>query len=96
MARIEKRIWPKGFNRVLEGRKTYELRLGDFDAEEGDTLVLREWDPETSAYTGRELERQVGHVGRFKQEDLQMYWTSDQLREHGLQAISLLPAGGKN
>ncbi len=44
MARIEKRLWPEGFRRVLEGQKTYELRLGDFDIEEGDTLVLKEWD----------------------------------------------------
>lgn len=84
MARIEKRLWPDGFKRVLEGQKTYELRLGDFDIEEGDTLVLKEWDPKTSSHTGRELERRVGHVGRWKEEDLEKYWTSDQIRDHGL------------
>ncbi len=31
---------------------------------EGDILLLKEWDPKTKAYTGRELERKVGYVGR--------------------------------
>lgn len=91
MQRIEKRLWPDGFQRVLDGKKTYELRLGDFKIEEGDILVLREWDPEMSSYTGRVLERQVGHVGRWIEGELDMYWTADQIRQHGLQAISLLP-----
>ncbi len=87
MRRIEKRLWPDGFQRVLDGKKTYELRLGDFKIDEGDILVLREWDPETSSYTGRELERQVGHVGHWMESELEMYWTTDQLRQPGLQAI---------
>jgi hypothetical protein len=91
LQRIEKRLWPDGFQRVLDGKKTYELRLGDFKIEEGDILVLREWDPEMSSYTGRVLERQVGHVGRWIEGELDMYWTADQIRQHGLQAISLLP-----
>ncbi|GLQ57357.1 DUF3850 domain-containing protein [Devosia nitrariae] len=91
MRRIEKRLWPDGFQRVLDGRKTYELRLGDYKVEEGDILVLKEWDPKSSSYTGRTLERRVGHVGRWMQEELEMYWTVDQIRQHGLQAISLLP-----
>ena len=91
MQRIEKRLWPEGFQKVLEGKKTYELRLGDFEIQEGDILILKEWNPETSSYTGRTLERSVGHVGRWMEGDLEMYWTPDQIRQHGLQAISLLP-----
>ena len=60
-------------------KKNYELRLGDFEIEEGDILVLREWDPESSAYTGRTLERRVGHVGRWRQQGLEIYWTADQI-----------------
>ena len=92
MRRIEKRLWPEGFQRVLEGAKTYELRLGDFEIAEGDVLVLHEWNPKTSAYTGRVLERIVGHVGKWRGSDLEMYWTAEQIRTHGLQAISLLPS----
>ncbi|MTH99805.1 DUF3850 domain-containing protein [Roseibium sp. RKSG952] len=94
MKRVEKRLWPEGFQKLVDGIKTYELRLGDFEITEGDILVLREWDPETGTYSGRELERRVGHVGRWHDEDLQMYWTQDQIRAHGLQAISLLPVNG--
>ena len=91
MKRIEKRLWPEGFQRVLDGVKTYELRLDDFEIAEGDILVLREWNLETKGYTGRILERTVGHVGKWRGDELQMYWTADQIRDHGLQAISLLP-----
>ncbi|WP_244491069.1 DUF3850 domain-containing protein [Paramesorhizobium deserti] len=88
---MEKRLWPDGFQRVLDGVKTYELRLGDFDIAEGDVLVLKEWDPTTAAYTGRILERTVGHVGKWTDADLEMYWKPEQIKQHGLQAISLLP-----
>jgi len=95
MKRIEKRLWPEGFQRVLDGTKTYELRLGDFEIAEGDIIVLREWNPETAAYTGRTLERMVGHVGKWRDNELEMYWTADKIRTHGLQAISLLPVEPK-
>ena len=44
--RIEKKIWPIYFQRILDGDKTFELRLADWECNEGDTLVLNEWDPE--------------------------------------------------
>lgn len=54
------------FQVVVDGRKTFELRLNDFDIEEGDTLLLKEWDPETKTYTGREVAKMVGYVGKWK------------------------------
>lgn len=47
------RIWPEYFERVLAGRKGYELRENDRRFREGDALILREWDPDTEEYTGR-------------------------------------------
>ena len=44
--KIEKKVWPKYFQSILDGKKTYELRLADFDINEGDTLILKEWNPE--------------------------------------------------
>lgn len=89
MKKIEKKVWPEYFQKILEGKKTFELRLGDFEIEEGDVLVLKEWDHETGDYTGRELERIVGYIGKWKLEDLTPFWSQEEISKHGLQVISL-------
>ncbi len=63
---IEKKIWPEYFDAVASGKKKYELRLNDFEINEGDVLVLEEWDPKTKNYTGRKVEKEVTYVGKFK------------------------------
>ncbi len=90
MNRVEKKVWPQYFQEILDGKKTFELRLNDFDIAEGDTLVLKEWDPETKAYTGREFERKVGYVGRWRLDELTAFWPSEEIEDKGLQIISLL------
>lgn len=47
MQTIEKKVWPEYFQQILDGKKTFELRLHDFEIHEGDTLILKEWDPAT-------------------------------------------------
>ena len=48
--------WPQFFEATLSGAKTHEVRRStDRDYQVGDKLRLQEYDPETSAYTGREL-----------------------------------------
>ena len=59
---IEKKIWPEFFALVQSGRKTFEYRLADWEAHEGDTLILKEWDPNTNSYTGRMLARKVSYI----------------------------------
>lgn len=85
MKTIEKKILPEYFERIVDGSKTYELRLADFDIESGDTLLLREWDG--SRYTGRRLEKEVGYVGKVKIDKL--FWPVEDIEQHGLQIISL-------
>ena len=89
MKTIEKKIWPEYFQQVLDGKKTFELRLNDFEINEGDTLLLREWDPNTKEYTGREVERKVGYVGKWRIDDLTKFWPKEDIEEKGLQVISL-------
>ncbi|MCB0745356.1 MAG: DUF3850 domain-containing protein, partial [Ignavibacteriae bacterium] len=36
MRTIEKKVWPDFFQSILDGRKTFELRLNDFEIDEGD------------------------------------------------------------
>ena len=89
MKTVEKKIWSEYFQEILDGKKTFELRLNDFDIAEGDTLVLKEWNPDTKAYTGRELEREVGYVGKWKVDDLTKFWPKEDIESKGLQVISL-------
>ena len=60
--KIEKKTWPDYFKAILDGKKNFDVRLQDFECASGDTIVFREWDPETKEYTGRVLEKKVGWV----------------------------------
>lgn len=73
----------------MDSRKTYELRLNDFDTQEGDTLVLKEWNKEKEKYTGREVEKIVGFVRGWKLKELEDFWTKEDMEKFGLQVISL-------
>lgn len=46
------KTWPQFYRAVIDGRKTFEVRKNDRGFAEGDTLVLREWKPDTKNYTG--------------------------------------------
>lgn len=46
------KIWPKFYTRVLEGSKTFEVRVNDRDFQSGDLVVLHEWCPRGERYTG--------------------------------------------
>ena len=70
MKTIKKKIWPEYFEAIIAGKKKYELRLNDFEVNEGDILFLEEWDPKTEKYTGRKIEKRVTYVGRFKIDEL--------------------------
>lgn len=50
----ELKTWPKYFKRVYFGEKTFEIRKDDRDYQPGDVLQLKEYDPETKEYTGRQ------------------------------------------
>ncbi len=89
MRTIEKKIWPEYFQAIIDGKKTFELRLNDFDISEGDTLLLKEWNPETEAYTGRQIEKKAGFVGKWKIDDLTVFWPKEDIEKKGIQIISL-------
>lgn len=44
MTTINKKVWREYFEKIISGNKKLELRLADFEVNEGDTLVLEEWD----------------------------------------------------
>jgi hypothetical protein len=80
MKTIEKKAWPEYFQAIVDGKKTYDFRLADFDIEEGDILILKEWDPNTKKYTGRTLEKKVTYVGKTKNLDV---WSEEDIKKHG-------------
>lgn len=61
----ELKCWAPYFEEVQSGRKSFEVRRNDRAFKVGDLLKLRETDPETSAYTGRECERCVSYKFGF-------------------------------
>ena len=87
MSLIEKKIWPEYFEKVLNGSKTFELRLADWDCGEGDTLLLKEYDQEKKVYTGREITKKVGYV--LKTKDISLF-NANEIELYGYQVISLL------
>ncbi len=89
MVRVEKKILSQYFDQVTSGKKKAEIRIADFEINEGDTLVLREWNPEAQEYTGRELEKNVTCVNKFQLEDLYRLNSEAEIKEHGIQVISV-------
>lgn len=83
--KIEKKVWPEYFQKILDGVKTYELRLADFNCEPGDVLVLKEWDQQTRKYTGRVLEKMVTSVGKTKG---LTFWTKEEIEQYGFQILA--------
>ena len=55
----ELKSWPEYFEPVLTGKKTFELRKDDRHYKVGDILKLREWEPNTAKYSGREIRKRV-------------------------------------
>lgn len=84
---IRKKIWPEYFDDILSGKKKFELRLNDFKVEEGDTMILEEWNPKTESYTGRKTEKKVICVNKFKIDKL--FWPKEEIEKKGIQIISL-------
>lgn len=58
------KCWPEFFQQVWDGNKPWELRKDDRGYEEGDALILSEWDPKTEAYTGRAIVALVAYILR--------------------------------
>lgn len=81
MAIVKKKCYPEFFELLMKGRKRFEFRIADFDIEEGDTLILQEWDPKTKRYTGRSIIKTVGYIVRFTLDDIEKRFGQKELLE---------------
>ncbi|PIZ80595.1 RNA-binding protein [Candidatus Pacearchaeota archaeon CG_4_10_14_0_2_um_filter_31_10] len=82
---IEKKTWPIPFQSILDGAKTFDVRLADFDARPGDTLVLKEFDPTLGQYTGREIKKEITYIQNTKDAE---FWTNEEIERYGLQVFA--------
>ena len=91
MKEIHLKILPEYFELLLQGKKKYELRLGDKDIQEGDTLVLEEWVGSGSERnpTGRVLRKRVSHTSNFSARDLETFWKKEDIESYGITIASL-------
>lgn len=56
------KVWRQWFTAVVDGTKTFEVRVNDRGFKVGDVLVLREFDPETETYSGRSVSCRVTYL----------------------------------
>lgn len=56
------KIQPEFFNAVLRDEKTFEVRKNDRDFKAGDTLRLREYNPEIDSYSGKEIFAWISYI----------------------------------
>ncbi len=83
---IKKKTWPELFQKMLDGKKTVDVRLADFDLNEEDVLVFEEYDPETKEYTGRVLKKKVKNLNKIK---LTEFHSVEDIEKHGHWVIEL-------
>lgn len=50
------------FEEVWKDNKNFEIRKNDRDFQVGDLLILKEYDPATNSYSGREVKAEVSYI----------------------------------
>ncbi len=70
------KTWPDFFEAIVDGRKTFELRVNDRGFQTGDQLHLREWDPRklANSYTGRTFLVEVTYILPVAKEGYREPW----------------------
>jgi len=64
----ELKCWPQFFEAIAKGQKRHDVRRADDrDFRVGDRLRLREFDPQSQCYTGREQTVRVTYITSAKQ-----------------------------
>lgn len=98
MREIHKKISPEYFAAILDGSKTFEYRINDFECAPGDILILDEYEyvngdgtTEGRRPTGRSIRKKVGHIDYTKDFDwLNRPDVAADFAKYGAQIISLL------
>ena len=63
----ELKTWPEFFDHILRRKKTFEIRNDDRNFKIGDLVLLREYEPISSKYTGRSILVRILYITSFGQ-----------------------------
>lgn len=63
----ELKTWPRFFDEIKSGAKTFEIRENDRGYAVGDLLHLREYDPGKQQFSGRETFVRVTYITDWQQ-----------------------------
>lgn len=86
-AKHELKIEPKYFEAVKDGRKKFEIRKNDRNYQEGDILVLLEYDKYYEAFTGEKITVEISYMTDYAQQDgyvvlgIEEIWEGEELTE---------------
>lgn len=58
----ELKTWPEFYNKIEDGSKRFELRKHDRPCSTGDVVILKEYNPASSQYTGKERKFKIGYI----------------------------------
>jgi hypothetical protein len=84
---IYKKVKQKYFEAILDNRKQFEIRLGDFDCAEGDIIVLQEQDDQTNELTGRTMNCEV--VYKINTKEAEKFYSKEDIDKHGLVVLNI-------
>jgi hypothetical protein len=65
----ELKCWPQHYGPLWNRVKPFEIRKNDRGFKVGDVLLIREWCPDRSEYTGHHCYRHVTYVTDFAQRE---------------------------
>ncbi|MBI2044014.1 DUF3850 domain-containing protein [Candidatus Pacearchaeota archaeon] len=83
---IRKKCWPEMFQRLSNSKKSTDVRLADFELNEGDVIVFEEYSPLTKEYTGKVLKKTVTNIKKIKVTDFN---SIEDITKHGHYVIEL-------
>jgi ASC-1-like (ASCH) protein len=81
--RIEKGVQPGYFKAVKDGRKSFEVRLADFECKPGDVLVLREQKEGSKDQTGEEV------LDQFNTKKIEEFYSKKDIEKYGLVVLAI-------
>ena len=61
------KCWPAFFQAIIDGTKTFEIRLNDRGYQDGDVLELSEYDHIRGEFTGRQIKKRVTFITDWEQ-----------------------------
>ncbi|MDZ5759364.1 ASCH/PUA domain-containing protein [Carnobacterium maltaromaticum] len=65
----ELKIASEFFEAVKDGRKKFEIRKNDRNYQEGDILILKEYDPITQLFSGEAIKVEISYMPDFPLQD---------------------------